>query len=87
MKKEELIQIHMLLAQFKKYCEDNGFNGDFRKYDALHISPFQVHCSKDEHKQAIFVLGTELISSLAANCNPDEHRNPRKERKKVLVNT
>jgi hypothetical protein len=87
MKKEELIQIHMLLAQFKKYCEENGVNGDFRRYNALRISPFQVHSSKDEHKQAILVLGNELVSSLAANCNSDEHRNHRKERKKVLVNT
>ena len=73
MKKEELIQIHMLLAQFKKYCEEYGFNCDFRRYDALHVSPFQVHSSKEEHKQAILTLGIELVSSLAANRNRDAH--------------
>jgi hypothetical protein len=78
MKKEELMQIHFLLAQFKKCCEENGFNCDFRNYNALHISPFQVNNSKEEHKQAIFVLGTELVSSLAANSNPDEYSHHRK---------
>lgn len=65
MKKEELIEIHMLLAQFKKYCEENSVNCDFRRYNALDISPFRVHCSKEEHKQAIFVLGSELASMAA----------------------
>lgn len=62
MKKEELIHIHMLLAQLKKYCEDTGLYTDFERYKALNISPFQVHRSKEEHKQAIFVLGSELAS-------------------------
>ncbi len=62
MKKDELVHLHMLLAQFKKYCEESGLKGDFSKYDELGISPFQVHRSKDEHKQAIFVLVTELAS-------------------------
>ena len=62
MKKEELIQLHMLLAQVKKYCEENGPTCDFTEYNELGISPFQVHRSKEEHKQAIFVLGTELAS-------------------------
>ncbi len=65
MKKDELVHLHMLLAQFKKYCEESGLKGDFSKYDELGISPFQVHRSKDEHKQAIFVLVTELASMAA----------------------
>jgi len=65
MKKEELIHLHMLLAQLKKYCMENGLDCDFSKYDDLRISPFQVHRSKEEHKQAIFVLGTELASMVA----------------------
>jgi hypothetical protein len=67
MKKEELIHLHMLLAQFKKYCEEEGLNCDFSKYNNLNISPFQVHRSKKEHKQAIFVLGLELASMAAKN--------------------
>ncbi len=68
MKKEELVHLHMLLAQLKKYCEETGVDCDFKKYKELEISPFQVHRSKEEHKQAIFVLGTEL-ASMAANNN------------------
>lgn len=68
MKKEELVHLHMLLAQLKKYCEEHGLDCDFSKYAELGISPFQVHRSKDEHKQAIFVLGTEL-ASMAAKSN------------------
>jgi len=64
-KKEELIHLHLLLAQVKKYCEENGLDCDFTKYNELGISPFQVHRSKEEHKQAVFVLGTELVSMTA----------------------
>jgi len=67
MKKEELIHLHMLLAQLKKYCIENDLDCDFSKYNDLGISPFQVHRSKEEHKQAIFVLGTELASMAAKN--------------------
>lgn len=67
MKKEELVHLHMLLAQLKKYCEESGIGCDFEKYNELDISPFQVHRSKEEHKQAIFVLGTELASLTAKN--------------------
>lgn len=62
MKKEELVHLHLLLAQLKKYCEENELSCNFAKYNELGISPFQVHRSKEEHKQAVFVLGTELAS-------------------------
>ncbi len=70
MKKEELVYLHMLLAQFKKYCEENGINGNFSRYNALNITPFQVHRSKEDHKQAIFVLGAELASIVAQDHFP-----------------
>ena len=81
MKKEELVHLHMLLAQFKKYCEENGLDCDFSKYERLDISPFQVHRSKEEHKHAILVLGTELVAVMAANRNPREIEKSLKERK------
>lgn len=80
MKKEELVHLHMLLAQFKKYCKENGVNADFSKYKELGISPFQVHRSKEEHKQAIFVLLTEL-ASMAARDNLIETKKRLKGRK------
>jgi hypothetical protein len=66
MKKDELLQLHMILAQVMKFCDQHGLDCDFTKYQELDISPFQVHRSKDEHKQAVFVLGTEL-ASMATN--------------------
>jgi len=62
MKKEELIHLHMLLAQLKRYCEENDLDCDFSEYNELDISPFQVHRSKEDHKQAIFVLVAEFAS-------------------------
>jgi hypothetical protein len=62
MKKEELVHLHMLLAQLKRYCEDNDLDCDFSEYNELEISPFQVHRSKEDHKQAIFILVAELAS-------------------------
>jgi hypothetical protein len=65
MKKEEVVHLHMLLAQVMKFCEQQGMDCDFSKYHELNISPLQVHRSKDEHKQAVFVLCTELASMAA----------------------
>jgi hypothetical protein len=42
-------------------------NCDFARYNELEITPFQVHRSKDDHKQAVFVLGNELVSLAARN--------------------
>jgi hypothetical protein len=67
MKKTEIVHLHMLLAQFKKYCERTGLDCDFTKYKEMSISPFQVNRSMKEHEQAIFVLGSELASMAAIN--------------------
>jgi hypothetical protein len=74
MKKEELVHLHLLLAQLKKYCEETGLDCDFTKYNELDISPFQMHRSKEEHKQAVFVLGTELVASMAMNTRFSENK-------------
>jgi hypothetical protein len=63
MKKTEMVHLHMLLAQFKKYCEAKGVDCDFTKYKELSTSPFQVHLSMDEHKHAIFVLALALLAA------------------------
>lgn len=70
MKKEELVHLHLLLAQLKRYCEEQDVNCDFARYNELGITPFQVHRSKDDHKQAVFILGTELVSLAARNNFP-----------------
>ncbi len=63
MKKEELVHLHMLLAQLKLYCKENGAD-DFRKYDELRITPFQIHRSKEDHYDAILVLATDLTNNM-----------------------
>jgi len=65
MHKEELIQLHTLMTQMKKYFEENGSDNGFIIYDNLGISPVHVHRSKAEHKHAIFVLGSEIASVIS----------------------
>ncbi len=62
--KEELIQLHTLMVQMKRFFEDNG-HGEFSHYQSLKISPIHVHRSKAEHKHAIFILGKEIASVMA----------------------
>jgi hypothetical protein len=64
MHKEELIQLHTLMVQMKKFFEESG-EGEFPQYSSLKISPIHVHRSKAEHKHAIFVLGKEIASIMA----------------------
>ena len=66
MKKEELIHLHLLLAQFKRSFEDVGLEYGFTRYEELNISPSQIYRSKEEHKRAIFVLASELASMAVA---------------------
>jgi hypothetical protein len=63
MKKTEIVHLHMLLAQFKGYCEEKGWDCDFTKYKEMSISPFQVNRSMKEHEQAIFVLALALLAA------------------------
>jgi hypothetical protein len=65
MHKEELIQLHTLMTQMKKYFEENGSNNNFNIYNNLGISPVHVHRSKAEHKHAIFVLGGEIANMIS----------------------
>ncbi len=64
MHKEELIQLHTLMVQMKRFFEENG-QGEFAQYHSLKISPIHVHRSKAEHKHAIFILGKEIASIMA----------------------
>lgn len=64
MHKEELIHLHTLMVQLKRYFEEGRCNKDFPGYESLQISPVHVHRSKAEHKHAIFVLGNELARAM-----------------------
>ncbi|MDF1557983.1 MAG: UPF0058 family protein [ANME-2 cluster archaeon] len=65
MHKEELIQLHTLMAQMKKFFEKSGDSASFNIYENLGISPVHVHRSKAEHKHAIFVLGSEIAKIIS----------------------
>ncbi|MEZ5334290.1 MAG: UPF0058 family protein [Methanolobus sp.] len=65
MHKDELIQLHTLMAQIRKHFEQMGMNTSFGEYDSLSISPLHIHRSKAEHKHAIFVLGTDIAAALS----------------------
>lgn len=65
MHKEELIQLHTLMAQLKMFFEQNGSFGSFDIYEDLGISPVHVHRSKAEHKHAIFILGSQIANIIS----------------------
>ncbi|MBN2733986.1 MAG: UPF0058 family protein [Methanomicrobiaceae archaeon] len=62
MQKEELLHLHMLLVQVKKYYESIDKDEIITdKYDRLNISPVHIHKNKICHKEAILTLGGELV--------------------------
>ena len=72
MHKDELLQLHSLLCQMKRYFEDAGMplRGQFTEYDSLSVSPQHIHKSKTDHKRAVFLLGKGL-SDVVMQGNPD----------------
>ncbi len=58
MHKDELLQLHSLLCQMKRFFEEAGVAGDesFRSYQDLEVSPQHIHKSKTDHKRAVFLL-------------------------------
>jgi len=68
MQKEELLHIHMLLVQIKKYYEHlNQTTIDTSEYDALAISPMHIHKNKNLHRIAVMTLGNEIVSVMQAS--------------------
>ena len=64
MHKEELITLHKILYEVKDYFEEANPDLKFSQYNALKITPSQLHKSKLEHKYAIFVLGNEIANAM-----------------------
>lgn len=60
MDKNELIQLHTLLAQIKHHME-----AEFEEYEELGLEPAHVHRSKTDHKKAVFLLGKGIASTLS----------------------
>ena len=73
MQKDELIQLHTFLLQLKTHLEDiveNNGGVEFRLYDTLGVTPYQVYKSKREHKLAVFTLSKGIADLLSNNKCP-----------------
>ena len=72
MHKDELLQLHSLLCQVKRYFEECGLPlvGEFHEYEGLAVSPQHIHKSKTDHKRAVFLLGKGL-SEVVMQGQPD----------------
>ncbi len=63
--KEELLHLHMLFVHVKKYYEStHGDEVCTTGYDGFCISPVHIHKNKSCHKEAILMLGDELVGYL-----------------------
>jgi len=68
MQKEELLHIHMLIVQIKKYYESvSNKTVSTDEYDALNISPLHIHKNKNLHRIAVMTLGNEVVSQMKSD--------------------
>jgi len=84
MQKEELLHLHMLMFNLKRYFE--GINNDeilTERYNSLQISPFHIHKDKHAHKEALLTLADEIISHIHNPALPVA--NPSPEALRLLV--
>ncbi len=65
MHKDELLQLHSLLCQVKRFMEDANIpmTTEFGEYENLNVSPQHIHKSKTDHKRAVFLLGKGLAET------------------------
>ncbi|MDR3102588.1 MAG: UPF0058 family protein [Methanocalculaceae archaeon] len=71
MQKEELLQLHMLMVQIKKYYESfSGNTVPTEEYDAMQISPIHIHKSKNLHRVALLTLGNEIVTEMNSREKP-----------------
>jgi len=67
MQKEELLHLHMLMVQIKKYYENvSGASISSEEYDSLDVSPLHIHKNKNLHRVALMTLGNEIVSKMKA---------------------
>jgi hypothetical protein len=63
--KEELLHLHMLMVHIKKFYETTtGESIDTSRYVGLEVSPVHIHKNKKSHKEALLVLGEEIVGSM-----------------------
>ena len=78
MQKEELLHLHMLMFNLKRYFEGSSNNEILtERYNSLEISPFHIHKDKHAHKEALLTLADKIISHIhkpalpVVNYSPD----------------
>ncbi|MDR0439120.1 MAG: UPF0058 family protein [Methanocalculaceae archaeon] len=65
MQKEELLHLHMLMVQIKKYYEFTSGNiVSTTEYDLMQISPIHIHKNKNLHRVALLTLGNEIVTAM-----------------------
>jgi hypothetical protein len=62
MQKDELLHVHMLMSHIRNYCEGIA-KEEIRteRYKSLEISPVHLHKRKHAHKDALLMLGEEIV--------------------------
>ncbi|MFB6185685.1 MAG: UPF0058 family protein [Halobacteriaceae archaeon] len=63
MHKEDLVRLHELMAEISEYFDDDAFT----KYEDLDIDPDDIHESKNQHQEALLVLGEEIADTMSDN--------------------
>lgn len=67
MRKEDMIRMHALLFQTRRFLEVTVLKGKdhthFAAYDKLGVTPVSLHKDRRAHQMAIFLLG-EAISAI-----------------------
>jgi hypothetical protein len=55
----------MLMVHIKKFYETTtGESVDTSRYVGLEVSPVHIHKNKKSHKEALLVLGEEIVGSM-----------------------
>ena len=71
MQKEELLHLHMLMVHIKKYYEYiSDESVPTERYEVLDVSPVHIHKNKKSHKDALLILGDEIVSRIRSHKTP-----------------
>jgi hypothetical protein len=63
--KEEIVHLHLLLFQIKKFFESAGIENEyFYEYDSMKILPVQIFKQKVEHRNAIMKLCYGIMKAI-----------------------
>ncbi|ACV10647.1 conserved hypothetical protein [Halorhabdus utahensis DSM 12940] len=61
MRKQELVHLHGLLAEVRRYCEQEDSRSlDLSKYESLGTDEAAIHRGKEQHRSAVFALAEAL---------------------------